>query len=179
VLLNGSLYGTTDFGGETNDGCVFKVQLPSGTESVLYSFQGGSNDGSEPQGLTVLNGLLYGITSAGGADNVGTVFEVNENGTERVLHSFKDSEGSNPIAPLMVLNGVLYGTTFRGGAHGAGTAFGISPDGKFNRLHDFDGKDGSGPAGRLALGGGNSLVGTTQSGGDSNNGTVFVLPLHP
>jgi uncharacterized repeat protein (TIGR03803 family) len=32
-------------------------------------------------GLTVLNGLLYGVTSRGGANDDGTVFEVHEDGT--------------------------------------------------------------------------------------------------
>ena len=44
-LLNvkGTLYGTTYFGGATEGGTVFEI-TPSGTETVLYSFKGGSSE---------------------------------------------------------------------------------------------------------------------------------------
>ncbi len=73
VFLNGSFYGTTVSGGTgkcfSNDsscGTIFKI-MPSGKESVLYKFKGG-RDGAAPfSGLTVLNDVLYGTTSGGGA----------------------------------------------------------------------------------------------------------------
>jgi uncharacterized repeat protein (TIGR03803 family) len=42
----GNLYGTTDYGGTSYAGVVYKIDS-SGTESVLYSFTGGS-DGAYP-----------------------------------------------------------------------------------------------------------------------------------
>jgi uncharacterized repeat protein (TIGR03803 family) len=63
---SGNLYGTTQFGGASNAGVVFKLS-PGGTETVLYSFTGGS-DGSEPfAGLIAdSSGNLYGTTGKGG-----------------------------------------------------------------------------------------------------------------
>src|ERR1700729_3441658 len=56
--LNGALYGTTSSAGAHLQGTVYTVTT-SGTESVLYSFAGGT-DGSVPEaGLTALNGKLY------------------------------------------------------------------------------------------------------------------------
>jgi uncharacterized repeat protein (TIGR03803 family) len=76
---DGSLYGTTNFGGATlnDDGTVFKVTL-SGNETVLYSFGSNDNDGSEPVvGPTLgTDGALYGTTSKGGANNSGTFFKL-------------------------------------------------------------------------------------------------------
>ena len=79
LYLNGELYGTTVEGGGTGCGglgcgTVFEVS-PSGTEHVLYSFQGGS-DGKEPQSaLAAVNGVLYGTTPYGGTYyEYGTVF---------------------------------------------------------------------------------------------------------
>jgi uncharacterized repeat protein (TIGR03803 family) len=76
----GNLYGTTGSGGTADYGVVFKL-APSGQETVLHSFQGGSN-GSVPSGGVVLDaGFLYGTTTSGGSGTScpggagGTVFK--------------------------------------------------------------------------------------------------------
>ncbi len=88
VALDGTLYGTTSQGGSAKGstcgrfgcGIVFKVSK-SGSEHVLYRFQGGS-DGATPEGvLTVLGGALYGTTTFGGSScGCGTVFKVSTSG---------------------------------------------------------------------------------------------------
>ncbi len=81
VLTNvrGTLYGTTSEGGASRgprgDGTVFKITT-SGTETVLYSFQG-EPDGSNPEATVIdIGGILYGTTATGGAINGGTVFSL-------------------------------------------------------------------------------------------------------
>ena len=85
-LLNvkGTLYGTTYFGGATESGTVFEM-TPSGTETVLYSFKGGSSgDGTLPEaGLIDADGTLYGTTSVGGANDLGTVYATTRDGKEK------------------------------------------------------------------------------------------------
>src|SRR5579862_2066925 len=44
---DGYLYGTTVAGGHDNQGTVFRIGF-DGTESVLYSFRGGADDGGGP-----------------------------------------------------------------------------------------------------------------------------------
>jgi len=66
----GNMYGATFSGGSHNLGAVFKV-TPTGTETVVYSFAGGT-DGSHPiAGLfrDIKTGNLYGTTVAGGLGN--------------------------------------------------------------------------------------------------------------
>jgi uncharacterized repeat protein (TIGR03803 family) len=72
----GNLYGTTDFGGVYNQGTVYKLTT-SGQETVLYSFTGGT-DGAHPQAALVFDsqGNLYGTTTSGGANGLGTVFKL-------------------------------------------------------------------------------------------------------
>jgi uncharacterized repeat protein (TIGR03803 family) len=73
---SGNLYGTTEFGGDSNDdGTVFKVDQ-SGTETVLHRFTG--TDGSGPMAgvITDSAGNLYGTTYQGGAFGYGTVFKI-------------------------------------------------------------------------------------------------------
>jgi len=68
----GNLYGTTDFGGVSGNGAVFKL-APDGTETVLYSFAGGPSDGLGPFGGLIADraGNLYGTTAGGGASGNG------------------------------------------------------------------------------------------------------------
>jgi uncharacterized repeat protein (TIGR03803 family) len=56
---NGNLYGTTNGGGASNRGVVFKLS-PSGTETMLHSFTG--SDGANPLAGLIAdsNGNLYG-----------------------------------------------------------------------------------------------------------------------
>src|ERR1051325_10232004 len=63
----GDLYGTTEFGGAFGYGTVFKLS-PDHTETVLYSFTGGS-DGAIPEAGVVADraGNIYGTTTYGGA----------------------------------------------------------------------------------------------------------------
>jgi uncharacterized repeat protein (TIGR03803 family) len=82
---DGNLYGTTYNGGASGLGTVFKV-TPSGTETVLYSFAGGS-DGKHPYGGVIQgsDGNFYGTTYQGGTSGLGTVFKVTPSGTETGL----------------------------------------------------------------------------------------------
>ncbi|MFY9739997.1 MAG: choice-of-anchor tandem repeat GloVer-containing protein [Candidatus Cybelea sp.] len=81
VNINGTLYGTTAYGGANGDGTVFSI-TPSGTETVLYSFKGGLGDGEYPFASPIsIKGTLYGTTSQGGANcspsgGCGTVFSI-------------------------------------------------------------------------------------------------------
>ncbi|HEX4013475.1 MAG TPA: choice-of-anchor tandem repeat GloVer-containing protein [Candidatus Cybelea sp.] len=190
VNVRGTLYGTTYMGGANGNGTVFSI-TPSGKETVVYSFKGGSADGAHPYAsLVEVNGTLYGTTFEGGAKNEGTVFSITPSGKEIVLHSFKggSADGAYPIASLVNLSGTLYGTTPDGGSncktgsgyHGCGTIFAITPSGKETVLYKFKGgsRDGFHPsAGLIDVAG--TLYGTTPSGGSgcygARCGTVFWL----
>src|SRR6266478_514734 len=95
------------------------------------------------------------------------------------LHSFSGSDGANPYAGLTVTSesNTLYGTTANGGSPGWawGTVFKVNADGTgFTNLHSFTGSDGANPWAGLILSG-NTLFGTTYSGGNSGYGTVFAI----
>jgi uncharacterized repeat protein (TIGR03803 family) len=153
---SGNLYGTTSQGGASNDGTVFELKAPATTggewtESVLWSFGNGKDDGSDPQSNGLImdaSGDLYGTTSKGGTHgqlNVtgfggGTVFELKPpatpggDWTESVLWNFgKGKDGDSPFFGLIPdKNGNLYGTTAYGGtfassANNGGTVFELKP----------------------------------------------------
>jgi uncharacterized repeat protein (TIGR03803 family) len=189
----GAIYGTTQSGGTNNLGTVFKLTQSGAvwTESVLYSFAGGS-DGQEPAAGLVMDssGALYGTTYYGGGsgtcnDGCGTAFELRQSGgvwTDTVLHAFGNgTDGQFPgYGPLVLASGgALYGTTTYGGTDDWGTVYELTPSGgkwKEKILYDFTGAaDGATANGGLIKGKSGAMYGTTEEGGANYGGTVYVL----
>jgi len=178
---DGNFYGTTYGGGANGDGSVFKL-TPNGSETLLYSFAGGTADGANPYGglLQGSDGTLYGTTVNGGANGYGTVFALTPGGTETLLYSFGASatDGQSPQAALILgSDGNFYGTTLNGGINGDGTVFQLTPTGTETVLYSFAGgtADGANPyAGLLQASDGN-FYGTTANGGANGFGTVFKV----
>jgi uncharacterized repeat protein (TIGR03803 family) len=181
---HGEIYGTTYFGGSSGacgGGCgtVFKVDT-SGNEKVLYSFAGGNSDGCRPYGGLIQDksGNLYGMNSACGANDYGTVFKVSAKGKETVLHTFALSDGTAPYGGLVMdVKGNLYGDTQTGGSSGNGTVFKLSKAGKLTVLHNFAGgtTDGCEPSGTPILDKDENLYGTAYACGTSDAGMVWEL----
>jgi uncharacterized repeat protein (TIGR03803 family) len=182
VLLEGSdgnFYGTTEYGGINGsvssdnfigNGTVFKI-TPTGEETVLYSFAGGSADGANPQVLIQgSDGNFYGVTSNGGANNVGTVFKLTPEGVETILYSFVAGNGpENPAALIQASDGDFYGTSPRSGQYGSGQIFKVTPKGVLTLLYTFGATafDGAIPVGQLVQGSDGNFYGVTESGGQN------------
>jgi uncharacterized repeat protein (TIGR03803 family) len=124
TLKAGTLYGTTSAGGATSNGTVFSLTPPTApngpwTESVLYSFQGGS-EGASPQAGVVFGagGALYG-TTVGDAVQAGTSYKLTPPSapggewTQKVIHNFDglETDGGQPMDSLLLFRGALFGTT--------------------------------------------------------------------
>jgi uncharacterized repeat protein (TIGR03803 family) len=194
VLRNGVLYGTTQDGGTPgsccDEGCgtIFRLDLASGKESVIYRFQCGS-DGEDPGDLIAAGDNFYGVTFDGGTNGCqeshgcGTIYEISASGRKRTLYTFTGGDdGAYPLK-LVELHGSLYGITWEGGASacsngteivGCGTIFEIAASGKERTLHSFNGRrGGEGPSDLIAMNG--ALYGTTSNGGTRNHGTIFGL----
>ncbi len=161
------------------------------SNGVLYSagFQihlDGSSYTNSPNpwlGEPSIGNTLFGVSATGGANNAGTIFKMNANGTGYVLlHDFVPSTDGNGPSPLLLLGNALYGVAAVGGTNdvvfssGDGTLFRINPNGSgFTVLHDFDYfDDGDFPQGPLVLLGG-QLYGTTMYGGTYGGGTLFAI----
>jgi len=176
---NGNLYGTTSNGGSNGGGTVFKVVKSRGvwTERVLYSFGKRAPDGIGPQAGLVRDaaGNLYGTTASGGGAELGTVFKLDTNGKEILLHAFGGTsrrDGALPYGGLIRDSlGNLYGTTMKGGiSHSFGTVFKLEANHKEVVLHTFRGISGDGayPLGNLVMDPEGNLYGTTEQGGNDN-----------
>ncbi len=195
---DGTLYGTTAFGGTGGNegfGTVFNLRPPPTicktalcpwTETVLYRFTGGS-DGGLGEGLQSYAGLvfdqagnIYGTTPMGGAHGGGVVFKLTRSGqswTESVLWSF-GTEGSVPLSGVIFDSaGNLYGTTAFGGANGDGIVYELSPSGSGwtqTTLYSFGSEDGAGnPSAGVTMDAQGNLYGTT--GGQFGSGEAYEL----
>lgn len=176
----GTLYGTTQYGGEyPGSGSVFQLGL-TGKETVLHVFAGGA-DGSLPYTGVIRDkaGNLMGVTSEGGRLGYGTIFKVESTGAETVLHAFDESDGEAPLGGLLQNGEYLYGTTSTAGESGCfscGTVFKLDKAGNFTVVYNFSGgSDGGRPTGNLVHDAAGILYGTTVYGGTFGYGTVFKL----
>src|SRR5580692_2835561 len=139
----GNLYGTTQLGGGSGRGIVYKLDA-KGVQTILYSFTG-VKDGGIPIGRLLRDsaGNLYGITSLGGDPtcSCGTVFKLHPNGTLTVLHNFKGGKDGaqnqgQPELGLVMIGGDLYGAASFGGVIGCdgnlgcGLIFKVTQSGK-------------------------------------------------
>jgi hypothetical protein len=155
---NGSLYGTTTFGGggacTFGQGCgtVFNLQPPAAVcksaicpwrETVLFHFTGGS-DGRFPQiGDLAFDqaGNIYGTTPP-------TVYELtHSNGgwTFNLLYTFTGGDNGDDSFSGVVFDraGNVYGTASAFGANSAGTVFEMTPSAEgwtYQVLHSFRSK---------------------------------------
>jgi uncharacterized repeat protein (TIGR03803 family) len=128
---NGKLYGMTVFGGANDLGVLFEWDPVTNTYAKKLDFNGDLN-GSVPYRSLIQadNGRLYGLTSQGGENDFGVLFEWDPaTDTYSKKIDFNGSEnGSNPIGSLVKANnGILYGTTTYGGTNGLGVLFEWDP----------------------------------------------------
>jgi uncharacterized repeat protein (TIGR03803 family) len=185
----GNLYGTTQFGGKSNRGIVYKLD-PNGQQTILYTFTGVS-DGGIPIGRLLRDsaGNLYGITSLGGDPtcSCGTVFKLAKDGTLKVLHNFKGgTDGSQnegqPELGLVMIKGNLYGAASFGGISscdpnlGCGLIFKVTQAGKETVLHRFTGQtEGAFPQDLITDQAGNIYGAAGGSYQHGNTGTLFKM----
>ncbi len=120
----GNLFGTTYNGGANDKGIVFELAKGSGgyVLSTLATFNG--TNGANPAANLIADsaGNLFGTTWAGGANNLGTVFELIKGSggyTLSTLAAFNGTYGANAFGSLVADSaGNIFGTTVNGVASG-------------------------------------------------------------
>jgi uncharacterized repeat protein (TIGR03803 family) len=124
------IWGVNNNGGQYYYGTLFSMNSDGSNVQIAHSF-GAVGDGT---GLTTsliqYNGILYGMTTAGGANADGIIFSYNPaTATYKIEYNFDGTHGSYPNGRLTIDpdNGLLYGTTLLGGADGSGVIFSFDP----------------------------------------------------
>jgi uncharacterized repeat protein (TIGR03803 family) len=169
ILSGDTLYGTAQKGGSGGWGTVFAVKTNGTSFTILHSFAGWPNDGAFPQASLLLSGnTLYGTTSGGGSNLVGTVFAVTTSAGFTNLYNFTGGVGGNPPSGLILSGNTLYGED----AIDNDIVFSINTNGL--NFTQYGNGGISYPQGGVILSG-NTLYGTTQYGGANGNGSVFAI----
>lgn len=201
---NGNLYGTTQFGPDTNpnSAILYKLTLTgnSYTASILHTFCSAQNcgDGQQPKGPLTLGSSaeILGTTMSGGGYGHGEIFEYPS--AFFVIYSFCSAQnctdGANPAGGVIVdAHDNTYGTASAGGLYNYGVVFDLGTT--YQVLYNFcpppyvnsqcgknDGvnNDGADPLVRVILDGSGDIFGTTEHGGNYGEfsfggGTLFEL----
>jgi len=176
---NGKLYGMTSYGGVDGYGIIFSYDTVTEISTNLFDFDGVTN-GSEPQGGLVLanNGMLYGMTTSGGTNDLGVIFEFDPstNIYTKKLDFDGATNGKYPYGNLIqAQNGKLYGMASQGGINNLGVLFeyDILTD-TYTKKLDFDGTNtGARPGGDLMQASNGNLYGITSAGGALGYGVIF------
>jgi len=184
----GNLYGTTSFGGTHDEGTVFELSPAIGggwTEQIIYNFGDRANDATYPNGGLAIDsaGHLYGTSYAGGANNLGAVFEVSPRTgggwSETVILSGTAADGDHFNSGVTVVGHNLYVPAANGGSPGYGAIYLLSRSSSgwtATVIYSFlGGSDGIEPVGGLAFQAPGRIFGTTDFGGTYSSGTAFEL----
>ncbi len=173
---NFTLWGMANYDGTRGYGDIFNI-TPTGIETDVHNF-GNGTDGQYPWGslIRASNGLIYGMTGNGGADNLGIIFSYNistNNYTD--IHDFGSvtNDGLFPLGSLIqASDGKLYGMTQSGGANDGGMIFSYNiSTGTYSDIYDFS--IDNNPQGSLIQASNNLLYGMTQFGGADTAGIIF------
>jgi uncharacterized repeat protein (TIGR03803 family) len=170
---DGTLYGTTYYGGTNGDGSIFELNSDGSGYNVVHSFSGAD---SNPSGMIQGNdGEIYGTTAS-------VVFRFDpSSGNYTILHTFSGApDGALAFGKLIQANdGALYGTTYLGGTNNDGSVYKITTNGNtYAELYAFTGfPDGAVPYAGVIQGNDGMLYGTTRNGGTKYGGTVYKLNL--
>ena len=174
---NGKVYGTTNaspVGSSITPGSAFRFEGDAAI-TVLHTFAWSSEGASPIAAVTqAADGRIYGSTTEGGLNNLGTLWRREPDGSVTTLHNFTGPEGAAPQRIMESTEGAFYGSAL-GGGWGAGTLFTLSVDGQVTPLHLFGGfSEGSGPSDLIESSDG-KFYGTCRYGGEGEAGFIFRM----
>jgi uncharacterized repeat protein (TIGR03803 family) len=192
---DGNIYGTTSgnlFGAPTNSlGTIFKFNpaLSGGTPSLstIYTFNNATNSGAigfHPfDGVTEVNGTLYGTTQTGGLDCCGAVWSIGTTGgsTPTLLHGFAYGlDGAFPSGAVRYYkpDGNLYGNTLENGVDPAaqGSIYKTGLNSGFAAVYTFSGGNDVSMAGPPAFDSAGNILVTAGTGGPNSLGAIYAAP---
>ncbi len=176
MAYDGKLYGMTRQGGSDGIGTLFEWN-PVDNAFVKKTDFDGPDKGGNPSGSLVLSGSkFYGMTSAGGLDGNGKIFEwdpASNTFSKTADFEVKALEGSSPNGSLVQLGTKFYGMTYSGGTSGYGVIFEWDKaTSTYTKKYDFDGSSGANPNGSLVMYN-EKFYGLTSKGGLNDLGVIF------
>lgn len=185
-IIGSTLYVSAAFGGACgcgNGGTIFKINTDGSGYQTLVDFNTASPSlGVYPGLIDIIDNQIFGVTTSGLSNNIGSFFRLNIDGTG--LTKIHDRGGSNPTIDYVTEfnnngNPVVIGNSI-GGTYGQGYFFWMNTDGSnFNIMNQTQTTDNGLFQGTMLI------DGRTVYGNLSNGGAVlgeiykFILPSNP
>ena len=179
MASDGFFYGTTERGGTSDKGTLFKFDTATNTLTKLHDFNGSNGERPYCSLIEAPNGKLYGTTWGGGTGTFGTLFELDITVTPAVFTKKIDFNSTNGRAPtnslFLAANGTIYGMTPVGGTNQFGNIFSYDPStNSLTTLHNFSSTDGRNPYATFLQYNDSVLLAMTAAGGQPvDAGTIF------
>lgn len=179
---NHKFYGVALNGGSQNSGTLFEYNPKDSVFTKKIDFNGLNNGKNPYSKLSILNdSILFGMTSIGGIDDYGVIYQynINQNNIQKVFDFDDTFSGSNPLKSLFLASdNVFYGTAFSGGQNELGVLFKFNPSTfSYEKLLDFNGfGNGSYPQSSF-IEIDKKLYSTTRFGGNNNAGVLYEFDL--
>lgn len=178
---NGNFYGVTGYNGANEVGSIIKL-TPEGVATTVYSFTalddfGHNAEGAQPTGGLILghDGNLYGVSTKGGAQGMGTVFRFTTAGEVTAVGSFP---ASTYVSGAIVQDQA--GNFYVLVPNGTSEILKMTPAGLVSAYHvfspldkDFHNAEGAGPGHSFTIDGQDNIYGFTSTGGSAGDGTIY------
>jgi uncharacterized repeat protein (TIGR03803 family) len=184
LLANdGKMYGLANTGGANDYGTLFQFDPATASFTKKFDFDGNARGGN-PLGTLIQskNGKLYGMTSAGGVNDFGAIFEYDPTTSTYTKKIDFDgaANGGYPYGSLMeATDGNFYGLASAGGSNNFGVLFQYNPTtSSFSVKFNFeDAVSGSSPQSTLIQATNGKLYGTAEYGGTYSDGVIFEYDI--
>jgi len=181
-MNDGSFYGMSKFGGVWNSGVIFQYNPITNIYTKKINFDLTKGTYPEASLIQAIDGKLYGMTSQGGTNNEGVLFQYDPitNVYAKKLDFSNSLMGRFPLGSLIqASDGNLYGLTSAGGNNGAGVLFQYNPVADvYTKKIDFNFTNGQSPSGTLLQANDGMLYGLTKVGGTNNYGVLFQYNIN-
>lgn len=176
---DGKLYGMTNTGGLNDMGIIFQYDPVTNLFVKKIDFDG-SGLGAYPLGYLIeaIDGKLYGMTSEGGVNNFGVLFQYDQssNTIYKKIDFSGAINGKTPYGSLFqASDGNLYGMTWQGGVNNYGVLFqyNLIASTLIKKIDCSGASNGRNPTGTLMEATDGNLYGMTLNGGVAAKGDIF------
>jgi uncharacterized repeat protein (TIGR03803 family) len=180
---DGNFYGTTDQGGLSNTGTIYRI-TPRGSVKILHAIANAIGPLSGV--IQGLDGNFYGQTFLGGPSNFGLIYKVTPGGKFTALHGFNQTtdHAAYPLFPLELgTDGNLYGASedYAHGGFGPESLYEFALSGHYSDLYSgfptppCSGSGACIPSSPLLLHTNGVFFGVSAQGGSIGRGTFYSL----
>jgi uncharacterized repeat protein (TIGR03803 family) len=177
TLAPDGIYGTTESGGTSDDGVVYKLDTAF-HYTVLHNFTGVDGVGPNVGVIRDSAGNLYGTTRGGGTAGNGVLYKLDSAGSYTALYNFTGGmDGGGSFSGVILdSTGNIYGTAGSGGTAGYGVVYKLDASANYAVLYNFTGgADGGGPAGGVIRDSADNLYGATSYAINGGARVVYEL----